>query len=407
MTPTLTSPVAYAAVVPRSRPYALFPRLSALALLLILAAAVLLYASTTRWAQTAFELAVFILAAAWTLYLLRSSSRPAFSPVLLPLALAAAWPVLQLMTGAAVYPYVTRAAVLAWTSCLVLFFLALQIFSDLRLRQGFLQALLLFGFLLTLASLIQFFIAPGKLFFLFDTHVPTSIGPFVNRDHHAAFVELLLPIALLNAFRERRRLWFHATVVGTLYASVIGGASRAGAILVSLEVLVLVLLASTRRALPGNTLRRAAALLAVCVLSYSAVVGWKVLLNRFDDPDPFQHRREMLLSASHMVRERPWLGFGLGSWETAYPAYALMDSGAIVGHAHNDWAQFAAEGGIPFLLTVLAIPALTFKPALRSLWGLGPFFLLLHSLVDFPMQIPALAALVFTILAAVVSNDKA
>ncbi|MCC6859783.1 MAG: hypothetical protein IT158_14540, partial [Bryobacterales bacterium] len=268
---------------------------SALALTLLLAAAVLLFAATTRWAQSTLETGVFLLAAAWTLYLARSRALPAARPVLVPLALAAAWPFLQLWSGSAVYPYATRAAAVSWSALFFLFFLCLQIFSYPRLRHGFLQALLLFGFLLTLVSLVQFFVAPGKLFFLFDTNVPTSMGPFVNRDHHAAFVELLLPIGLLNALRERRRLWFHATVVGTLYASVIAGASRAGAILVSCEILAIILLAGARRVLSGNGFRRATLLLTVCALAYSAVVGWKVLINRFDDPDPFRYRREMAL----------------------------------------------------------------------------------------------------------------
>ena len=70
-----------------------------------------------------------------------------------------------------------------------------------------------------------------------------------------------------------------------------------------------------------------------------------------------------------MVRDRPLAGFGLGTWSDAYPAYAHFDDGNFVNQAHNDWVQWAAEGGVPFFLIMLAIAALTVRPAIRSLWG--------------------------------------
>ena len=53
------------------------------------------------------------------------------------------------------------------------------------------------------------------------------------------------------------------------------------------------------------------------------------------------------------------------------------------------------------LLLMLAVAAASLRPALRSGWGIGIHVVFLHSLVDFPMQIPAIAALLFTLLAAV------
>jgi O-antigen ligase len=114
----------------------------------------------------------------------------------------------------------------------------------------------------------------------------------------------------------------------------------------------------------------------------------------------------MWTSAQEMVRERPWFGFGLGTWETAYPAYALFDAGAIVNHAHNDWAEWTAEGGIPFLLILASTMVLSFRPALRSIWGLGPIVVLMHSFVDFPMQTPAIAAWVFVFLGGVAARES-
>ena len=93
-----------------------------------------------------------------------------------------------------------------------------------------------------------------------------------------------------------------------------------------------------------------------------------------------------------MFRASPWHGFGLGTWPSVYPQFALFDAGAFVNHAHNEWAQWAAEGGLVALGLMLAVLAWCSKPALRSVWGLGLLAVFLHSLVDYPFLRLGLAA---------------
>jgi O-antigen polymerase len=102
--------------------------------------------------------------------------------------------------------------------------------------------------------------------------------------------------------------------------------------------------------------------------------------------DPYAGRREILQSSVAMFRERPGTGFGLGTWAVAYPGYALYDDGLFVNQAHNDWAQWAVEGGLPLLAAMVAFAALLARPAWRSIWGLGLLAVLLHCLVDYPMH---------------------
>jgi O-antigen ligase len=99
-----------------------------------------------------------------------------------------------------------------------------------------------------------------------------------------------------------------------------------------------------------------------------------------------------------MVRDRPWMGSGLGTWPIVFPRYAAFDSGLVMPAAHNDWLQWAAEGGLPFALLLGIFAALLWKPAVQSIFGIGTIAFLLHALVDFPMQLrPALAAWFFAI----------
>ena len=85
-----------------------------------------------------------------------------------------------------------------------------------------------------------------------------------------------------------------------------------------------------------------------------------------------------------MIAERPLAGFGLGTFARVYPAYARFDLGAVVEHAHNDWLEWAAEGGIFYALAWFALAISVVKPAVRSIWGIGVIAVFLHALVDYP-----------------------
>jgi O-antigen ligase len=139
---------------------------------------------------------------------------------------------------------------------------------------------------------------------------------------------------------------------------------------------------------------------------FTAVVGWAVLWARFQDPDPLKGRREMLASTISMIEARPYMGFGLGNFPTVYPKYASVDFGAIVNHAHNDWAEWAADGGIPFSLLLLSIAIWGLRKAAGFPWGIGIFAVFVHSVVDFPLQDPLLALWLFA-LVGVLSAESA
>ena len=83
-----------------------------------------------------------------------------------------------------------------------------------------------------------------------------------------------------------------------------------------------------------------------------------------------------------------------------YPAYATFDNGLIANQAHNDWAEWTAEGGVGFVLLLLVVASWSAARALRHPWALGVVSVFLHSLVDYPLREPALAAVMFALLGA-------
>jgi O-antigen ligase len=99
-----------------------------------------------------------------------------------------------------------------------------------------------------------------------------------------------------------------------------------------------------------------------------------------------------------MISSRPWTGFGLGTFPTVYPAYAVLDLGQSVEHAHNDWLEWAAEGGIPYAAIWMCLAVWSVRPAVRSVWGIGILGCFLHGLVDYPFARFGIPAWLFILL---------
>jgi O-antigen ligase len=99
-----------------------------------------------------------------------------------------------------------------------------------------------------------------------------------------------------------------------------------------------------------------------------------------------------------MIEQRPLIGFGLGTFPEVYQRYAVRDFPFYANHVHNDWAEFAAEGGIPFLLLILVPFVLAVPAAIRHPWALGLIGVMLHACVDFPFPRPAVSGWMFALL---------
>ena len=85
-----------------------------------------------------------------------------------------------------------------------------------------------------------------------------------------------------------------------------------------------------------------------------------------------------------MIQARPLTGWGLGAYVPVYRKFALYDDGTWVNQAHNDYLEWAAEGGIPYALIMVLLIVWTIRPGFRSVWGIGLLAFALHALVDYP-----------------------
>jgi O-antigen ligase len=381
-------------------------KFSAVFLFLTVIATVAVMWIKAKWATTIPEVAALSLLALWALLFLTGRARPRLTRILIPFSGILVWGGLQILLGTTVYQWPTRMALLYWAGNLAVFICGLQIFQDQRLRSAFLRALVFFGFGVSILSTLQALTSENLIYWYFPSPVSLGgiFGPFLYRNQYAAFVELLLPVALFLAITSRKRKLLYYLIVATLYVSVVASGSRAGFVLTTLELAVTPLLVARRQAFSRAQIINGALVLVGMLLWLSVPAGPDLLISKFGNADPFAGRREFDQSSLQMIRARPLIGFGLGNWPTAYPGYALFDDGLFANQAHNDWAQWTVEGGIPFLCLLLWIGGWGGIRGVRTAWGLGVPAVLLHCFVDYPIQRPGVAIVFFLMLAAVAGS---
>jgi hypothetical protein len=352
----------------------------------LLAWAILTIWIPERWAWSLFQLGVFALTA-WRVR--RWDGR-----LMTVLAAAAVWPWIQLAAGTTLSRDATHSAALDWLTYLAVFALGCEMLREEGAREQFLDALALFGGLVAAQATLQLYTPGGRVFWLFPSgFIDGVLGPFVNRNQYSAWIELLLPVAAWRAAVRPRGRWLFLAAAAVMYGSVVAGASRAGFVLVTAELLAVILVVARAR------LRW---VMGAAASTAALLMGWQNLQMRLTASAPEMLRAEGLRASISIFRDHPLVGVGLGAWPVVYPAYAAFDAGVVLNQAHNDWAQWTAEGGIPFLLAMALFTALLWKRAIPSIYGLGTVAFLLHALVDYPMQQrPALAAWFFAVAAAV------
>jgi O-antigen ligase len=356
------------------------------------------------WPVESFQIGVFILTGTYLLLRIRWESENLAGGVAPWLVyLIPVWGVIQILAHTTASSIETREAVLRWGALAAVFFLAQTVASTSIAREFMLLAFFCFAAVMALLCLTQLFSSEGRVLWIFPTGYPDVYATFPNHNNYAQFVELSLPIALWWALRDGWRSWGYALIGGILYASVIGAASRAGAILCTAEVVAMLAIGviqyrSQKLERPFSSSTVALVVVPLLAAIFTSAVGWQRIWERFQQNDLYKGRLEFTLSAVDMAKHRPLMGYGLGTFPEVYQQHAIKDFPFYVNHAHNDWAEFAAEGGVPFLLLVFIPFAAAVPTAIRHPWGLGLVAVLLHACMDYPFPRPAVSGWMFAML---------
>lgn len=316
-------------------------------------------------------------------------------PVLaIALGAVALWGFVQLALGATESRSETWTTALRYAGCAATAVAAHAFLSSPQLRERVLRAAMWFGLGIAAVSVVAYYTSPGQILWMFPAPYPDVWGPFLSRNHFAQFLELMLPVALW--FALTRRVWAAWIAAAVILSAGLASASRAGAALLVIETAVILY----RLARPGIATGFVAGAVAL-----AAIAGGGTLLGRLPQPDTM--RPEIYKSALAMIAERPLSGYGLGTFATVYPEFARFDAGVTIHRAHNDWLEWAAEGGIPLALAWALLLAASARAAWRSIWGLGILAVFIHAFVDYPFASSGICAWIFLFLGALASENPA
>jgi Tfp pilus assembly protein PilF/heme A synthase len=204
----------------------------------------------------------------------------------------------------------------------------------------------------------------------YDLSAFRASGPFVDPDHFANYLNLILPFAVTGLLFPRllssRKYqfvfrWFCGLVALVLVAALVGSASRAGWIgaVVSIACLtwlcgyvpaesrphLLRLKGQSRLLVPASL--AGALMLALTVAGPLARTQADNRLSTTHTGDEFSVRLEVAEDSLRMVRDFPFLGVGLGCWADLFPRYCRPPwSSSWWGETHNDYLQLLAETGL-------------------------------------------------------------
>ncbi len=389
-------------------------------LLAVQMAAPLAFGAVPSWAWAGTGIAIVLLALGWAVQRARAGSVPLpWSPLFIPLMLALGLALVQLLAGRSMDAAATRESAIKLAVYALLFFLTLQYFSaaSSRLWRGMALAVTIYAFALALFAILQFFASPGLLYGVIKPRWGGYIfGPYVCHNHYAGLMEMLIPLGLGLALTLRPRHPGRPLVLfGVLIAvvSVLLSGSRGGVVALLAESALLTVVVF--RAQPAS-LERNRALIAGFALALLAGASFfwldpGGLWQRWEQLSESREltanlRRQVSADTWRMTRAHPAHGIGMGAFEAAYPAYQTVVTDDVIDYAHNDYAQFLAEGGVAAALLTLISLLLFFRLAFRRLrqrlqepagWlqmgaAAGVGGILLHSLLDFNLHIPANAA---------------
>lgn len=323
-------------------------------------------------------------------------------------------------------------------------------------------AALITGTLTSLFAIFQFFTSVrGQIYWSSDDG-SGGFGTFRNRNHFALYTNLCFGLTFgllisrlegrlpqvstkkrsvrrqdysstqrIAAVRRMLVAWMDAENIGLIFAlvimtiSVLLSLSRGGLVSLAAGLIVSLLILRTR---PGSASAYLGVffglLVGALILSW---IGYEQVLSRIQsmDPDEVASREGRLPLWARCLRifaDFPVLGTGFGTFEYAETFKRLEDTSytTIYEHAHNEYLQLLVEAGLPGGIIGLALVFLIFRAGLGTVRSqrldsdggivLGAIVSFLcvafHSVTDFGMQAPSIAALSAVISAHLCAQGK-
>jgi len=326
------------------------------------------------------------------------------------------------------YRHGTSLALLKYSSYAALFAATLSCMRSRAHLTRLALVIISVAFLAAVLGMLQSLSHADRIYWFRRTSHESFFGPFAGRNQYAAyasiclFVGLALLMALTGNWAHESGPWWHKLaahgsafallifIIGVIGASVLWSLSRGGALAMLLAFAGVFALSAAARRKARPWLCAASGLAAV--LAVVTYLGWGRIIERLAtlqrvarDPSG-QWRWTMFTDALRMGRQYLWLGTGAGAFASVYPFYRSLPTSALVESPHDEYAHVFSETGLPGLalvaaaLVVLGVAVVRGLRRTRSLYvsgflagGAGAVLAVtIHSVVDYPMRSPAIAA---------------
>jgi O-antigen ligase len=382
----------------------------------LLAFAVLCFGAVEEWSQAVLAVGASLLLVFWAIRLYyRKADQLYIPPEIFPFAAFALVGVLQVVFHWTASRYFTRIELQLLLTCLIVVFLMSQAYSRIRHWRGFFWFLMSLGFFVSIFGILQYLTFNGKLYWVRTMRnggIP--FGPYVNRNHFAGFAELIIPVALVPLVLgkvRRERLFLVALFALVPIVALLLSASRGGIVSFAVQMVILFSLLLIRRTRSRHVL--VGGMVLLCAVMAVSWIGVQQVLERFSGMQGTEvtgsKRAAMRGDAWRLFLDHPLRGTGLGTFEMVFPRYDSLYDGRVVDHAHNDYVEALAETGVVGGLCCVWFLGVVLLLSLKGLAELGNSFgsmlnlsgliacsgILVHSLVDFNLHIPANALLFF------------
>lgn len=251
-------------------------------------------------------------------------------------------------------------------------------------------------------------------------YIPDALSStFGNRNHLAGYMEMALPLALglfLLGYRAGKVLIL-SYITLLLLTALILSLSRGGwiGILVGLSFMAVALLTSRYFERKNFLIALISGLLALAliVLATTPVVERIKTFEQKEEIPNFQSRVIRWGGVVDMIQDHPLIGTGPGTFATIFTRYQPPGSTSRSFYAHNDYLHFISEVGLLFIAIVVWMIIALYRKGFQKMRNpsrlvrgvavgamSGITAILIHSISDFNLHIPA-NALLFVVLSAI------
>jgi O-antigen ligase len=327
-------------------------------------------------------------------------------------------------------PQATREVVARLLALAIYFSVALQVFRHTLARHRALTVLSIFGLAISLLAIAQRLTWNGRLYWVRQISAFISpFGPYGNYNHFAGMVELLFPLPFAWLIFARARLEeriINALAVVIMVAAAVLSMSRAGMLSIGLQLLLFGLAIFFSRRGSGERGLPLPIMIVVAAVLLSLLIGYRPLQRRFDTIQQGAAEHSVVTRLAYwraswqMFLDHPLTGVGLGAYPTVYPSYGSSSSRyERVEQVHNDYLQLLTDAGLVGGVIGAVALAWFLRSVRQGLRGqmvrrgeglpiiigssIAVSGLLVHSLLDFNLQIPANSLLFLLIVALAVS----